>query len=155
LDIALDAVRMVRQNGTDLRLTIAGHFWEPIDSWRRRIDAARLSDAVSLQPGYVSDAELTRLFASHHLVLLPYRTATGSGIVPLARAADRLVVATAVGGLSEAIQDGRDGTLASRPEPGAFADAIVRALALEPETRTAMPGTTWAEVAHKVVELAG
>ena len=76
----------------------------------------------------MADAEVVALFASHHVVLAPYRSASQSGIVPLARSAGRLVVATKVGGLAEGFSEGIDGELAAPDDPSAFADAIQRAI---------------------------
>ena len=155
LDIAIEAVRVLRAKNVPVRLTIAGHVWGSIDDWKRQIAAAGIEDAVSFRPAYVPDEEVAELFASHHLVLAPYRTATQSGIVPLARESGRPVVATTVGGLGEGFRVGVDGELASRPDPIEFAAAIERALRMSPD-----PGSddsenvaTWADVAAKVVEL--
>jgi glycosyltransferase involved in cell wall biosynthesis len=55
---------------------------------------------------------------------LPYRAGTQSGVVPLAYAHDRPVVASAVGGLAEAVDAGETGLLVA---PGDAAD-LARAL---------------------------
>jgi glycosyltransferase involved in cell wall biosynthesis len=129
LDLALGALAILRDRGTAIVLTVAGEFWgEPVERWQQRIDAAGLHDAVELRPRYVPDADADALFAAHHVVLAPYRTATQSAVVPVATAAGRPTVATPVGGLSEQVRDGENGTLAAAVTADAFADAITRAL---------------------------
>jgi glycosyltransferase involved in cell wall biosynthesis len=129
LDIAIDALAMLRARGVPIELTVAGEFWDPIDTWRTRVADAGLDAAVDLRPGYVPDHAVEGLLASHHLVFAPYRSATQSGVVPLALAAGRPTVATPVGGLSEQVVDGETGVVAERADAPAFAAAIERALA--------------------------
>ena len=63
-------------------------------------------------PGYVADDDIQALLSGHHLVVAPYRSATQSGIAPLAFAVGRPVVTTRVGSLAEVVIDGVTGTLA-------------------------------------------
>jgi glycosyltransferase involved in cell wall biosynthesis len=58
--------------------------------------------------------------------LLPYRSASQSGVVQLAYAHGCPVIATAVGGLPEAVTDGEDGLLCAKDDPQAIARAIER-----------------------------
>ncbi|HYI45278.1 MAG TPA: glycosyltransferase [Actinomycetota bacterium] len=153
LDIALEAVRILVERGAPIELTVAGHFWEPLDRWHERIETAGLRHLVDMRPGYVADAEVAALFGSHHVVVAPYRSASQSGIVPLARSAGRLVVATKVGGLAEGFTEGTDGELAPPDDPSAFADAIQRAVKRVGDEPSSPPTTSWERVAEGIVEL--
>jgi glycosyltransferase involved in cell wall biosynthesis len=129
LDLAFDAIVALRARGVPVELTVAGEFWDPIENWRDRVAAAGLADAVELRPGYVADHAVEGLFASHHLVIASYRSATQSGVVPLALAAGRPTVATPVGGLAEQVVDGETGVVSERADAPSFAEAIERAIA--------------------------
>ena len=128
LDIAIEALAILRARGIPIELTVAGEFWEPIEPWHARIVEAGLTDIVDLRPGYVPDDAVGELLGSHHVVVAPYRSATQSAVVPLASAAGRPTVATPVGGLVEQVRDGETGVLAASADPAEFADAIGRAL---------------------------
>ena len=156
LDIAIDAVSLLDRQGLDLRLTVAGQFWEPIEPYLKQARARGMEEKVDLRPGYVSDAELGELLKSHHLMVLPYRTATQSGIVPIAHAAGRPVVSTMVGGLPEVGTEGQTGALAPPGEARAFAEAIRRVIGDLPAmaTRAGEVTTTWEDVASAVLDLA-
>jgi glycosyltransferase involved in cell wall biosynthesis len=154
LDLGLDALALLGDRGTRHRLTVVGEFWdrEPVDVWHRRVAERGLQAQVELRPAYVSDSEVSALFAHHHAVLLPYRSATQSGIAPIALAAGRPVIATAVGGLIDVIIEGVNGTLAERDDVTSLADAIQRC---ERQLATLSAGAldnapTWAEVAVAV-----
>lgn len=156
LDVALDALVELRRRGWDAELTAAGEFWGPVGDWARAVAERGLDDAVHLRPGYVADAEVPELFAAHHLVVAPYRSATQSGIVPLAYAAGRAVAATDVGGLPEAVDEGITGSLAPPGDPIAFADAVERSLGrLEELSRGALAHrSSWVDVARAILRVA-
>ena len=65
-------------------------------------------------------------FLAADLVVLPYVSATQSGIVQIAYNYDRPVVSTNVGGLPEVVRDGETGYLVPPGDPQALADAIIR-----------------------------
>lgn len=123
-DLAVDAVRRLRGRGVDAQLTIAGEVWDDKEGWRARVADPDLAGSVELVDRYVSDDEVAALLAAHHIVVAPYRSATQSGIVPLAFAAGRPVVATAVGGLPECVADGETGRLVAPEDVTPLADAI-------------------------------
>lgn len=84
---------------------------------------------------FLTPAELVATVESSHAVLLPYRSASQSGVVVLAQALGAVVLATRVGGLAEQVEDGVDGLLlgidapasAWREQLSALADAGYRA----------------------------
>jgi len=58
------------------------------------------------------------------VVVLPYLSATQSGIAQIAFNFDRPVIATAVGGLGEVVKQGETGLVVPPGDPAALADAI-------------------------------
>ncbi len=70
---------------------------------------------VSLEERWVPDAEMADLVASAHALVLPYREASQSGVLPLALASGVPVVATDVGGLAGQLRHGESGLLAPPP----------------------------------------
>lgn len=109
-----------------VELLIAGQFWEPVADHERRIRNHGLPDRVTILDRYVDDAEASRLILASDVVVLPYREATQSAVVPLARAHGRPVITTAVGGLPELVVDGVDGLLVPPRRPDLLAAAIER-----------------------------
>jgi glycosyltransferase involved in cell wall biosynthesis len=93
------------------------------------------------------------MFASHHIVVAPYKTASQSAIVPLGQAAGRPVVATDVGGLAETVSDGVDGILTPAGNAQGFADGIRRAAGMLEELARNTPAkvSSWDTIAALVV----
>lgn len=80
---------------------------------------------VTVEPRWVAESDMPALLREADALVLPYREASQSGVVAMAAALGVPVVASAVGGLSEQVQDGRTGLLAA-PDPAALADAMAR-----------------------------
>jgi glycosyltransferase involved in cell wall biosynthesis len=156
VDVAVEAVQLLQARGVEVELTVAGEFWEPVETWEARVRELGIAERVHLLPGYVADEDLGGLLADHHALVAPYVSATQSGVTPLAFAAGRPVVATSVGGLPEVVREGETGALAPPSSPGAFADAIERVGAnLDVLGRGAHAASaSWSEVARAVLDAA-
>lgn len=157
LDVALDALAVLAARGVRPRLTVLGEFWGPVDPWQERVVALGLGPQVDLNPGYVPEAQLAHHLGEHHAVLLPYRSASQSGVAPIAHAAGRPVVAASVGGIAEVVVEGVNGTLAPPADPVALADAIERcATQVDALAAGAQQGRAcWDDVAAAVLKFAG
>ncbi|MDZ7372990.1 MAG: glycosyltransferase [candidate division KSB1 bacterium] len=129
LDILLQAVPLVLAR-RQVYVLVAGEFYEPREKYARLARELGVEQAVEMRDTFVPEGDVPLYLAACDAVVLPYRTATQSGIVPLAYAHRRPVVTTAVGGLPEVVKDGKTGVLASLPEPENVAAAILRFLEL-------------------------
>jgi len=66
---------------------------------------------VKLVDRYIPNEDVAKYFRAADIVALPYRSATQSGVIPIAYVCDRPVIATRVGGLPDAILDRESGFL--------------------------------------------
>ena len=73
---------------------------------------------------YIALGELGELMDLATVVVYPYRSSTQSGALQVAYTFGRPVIATAVGGLPEAVEDGRNGYLVPPGSPSALAEKI-------------------------------
>lgn len=125
VDLALESLAQVDPS-LDVRLVVAGRFWIARDELERTARSLGVAERVDFRDGYVSNEETAALFGACDAALLPYRSASQSGVAALALGYGRPVVATAVGGLPAAIDDGVDGLLAPVGDAAALARAIER-----------------------------
>ena len=77
---------------------------------------------------WIAEDEIGDFFAQSDLVVLPYTSASQSGVIPIAAAYGLPVIATRTGGLPEQIEDGMSGWLVSPGDISALAQAIHLAL---------------------------
>ena len=83
-----------------------------------------LEECIVWKDHYIPNEEVPALFRSADLVVLPYREATQSGVVPVAYQFEVPVVATDVGGLAEVVRPGETGYLVPPEDPEALAGRI-------------------------------
>jgi len=109
----------------DCRFFIVGEFYEDIEPYLTLIRERGLQRHTRIIPQYIPNEEVKYYFCASDLVILPYVSATQSGIIQIAYAFDRPVIATKVGGLSDLVEDGATGYLVRARDPTALARAII------------------------------
>ncbi len=124
LEYLLRAEPLIAQECPGVRTVIAGEGEEFGRYERLMADPARFE----VHNRFVTAEERAALFARASVVVLPYTEASMSGVVPVAYAHGKPVVATRVGGLPEIVDDGETGLLVAPCDEAALADAVVRLL---------------------------
>jgi len=126
VDILLDAAPLIAAQVPGMRLTIAG---APVPGYRvPDVPPLPNGGTCELRAGFVSVQELCELFGRAAVVVLPYRSATQSGVVMTAYAFYKPVVVTKVGGLPEMVEDGVTGRQVPPGDPTALAHAVTELL---------------------------
>ena len=124
LKYLLLAMRQILEAFPEVRLYVVGDFGKDKEDYLALIRQEKLEAHVRIRDGYVPDAEVEPYFAGCDLVVLPYVSATQSGIVQIAYGFGKPVVVTRVGGLPEVVQDGETGYVVEPQQPEAIADAV-------------------------------
>jgi glycosyltransferase involved in cell wall biosynthesis len=125
LDLLIEALPAIRAR-RGVRLLVAGEFYEGEGRIRRRVTELGLADAVRFDADYIPEARVPLYFSAADVVVLPYRTATQSGIIQIAYHLETPVICTDVGGLAEVVPEGRTGFIVPPGDAGALAAAVVR-----------------------------
>lgn len=128
LDIAISALPEVLKKYPNIVLLAAGESYTGDEEYRKLIEELDLRDHVKLVTDYIPNEEVKLYFSAANVAVLPYRSATQSGIVQIAYNFDLPVIATDVGGLAEVVVDGVSGLIASAPVPHEIAACILRYL---------------------------
>ena len=119
-----DAIAAMGHLRRDALLLVAGECWGDADRYRRLAKRDGLQGRVALDLRYIPNDEIGLLFGACDAVVLPYRSATQSGVASLAFAYGKPVVATRTGGLSALVVDGETGRLATPGDPVHLAASI-------------------------------
>ncbi len=85
---------------------------------------------VQLNNGYVSDEEMRKAFINCDWAIVPYNSASQSGIIIDAYKYSRPVIAFNVGAIVEQVDDGKSGYLVNAGDNKAFADILKKAMAI-------------------------
>ncbi|MBR5206272.1 MAG: glycosyltransferase [Alistipes sp.] len=107
LDTLLDAWSEFRRDGH--KLIIAGEFYTSREPYIEQIKRLDLGDEVILHDIFVPDDRVKYYFSAADCVVLPYKTATQSGVTQICYNFCTPVIVTNVGGLAEIIPNGRVG----------------------------------------------
>jgi len=155
----IDAFAQLRDMA-GLRLVIAGYPSREFDTEaiEDQVRKLNLSDQVRLRFEYVPNEHIGAVVQMAEVVVFPYRSATASGAVALAQTLRRPIVATAVGGLQEAIEDGVTGRLVPPGDVPALALAIQEILSnpedagrmAEAAFESATHDRSWEEIARRI-----
>lgn len=160
LDYLLQAMPIILRR-LPARLLIVGEFWEDAERYRRRIRDLDLEDAVTVVDRYIRNEEIPLYFHAADLVILPYVSVTGSGLLQLAFGFETPVVASRLGALAEAVRHGKTGILVKPRDPQAIARAVVdfyrgnRAREMAAQIRKEAGRFSWGRLVEAIEKLAG
>ena len=107
----------------DYTLLIVGECYENKAKYTALIKKAGITDNVQCHYFFVPDNEVGKYFSASDVVVLPYKTASQSGIVQIAYHFDTPVIVSNVWGLPEIVDEGKTGYCVE-PSSDAFAKAI-------------------------------
>ena len=128
LKYLIQALPRITERCEDVRLFVVGDFGgaENREAYERLMEVNGVRSHITICDGYIPDREIEKFFAACDLVVLPYVSATQSGIVQIAYGFEKPVVVTNVGGLPDVVEDGKTGYVVDPENPTALADAVVR-----------------------------
>ena len=104
LDTLIEAWAKFRRKGH--KLLIAGEFYASRDKYTSLIQHLGLQDDIILHDHFIPDSEVANYFSAADCVVLPYKTATQSGVTQIAYNFRTPIIVTNVGGLKEIVPDG-------------------------------------------------
>lgn len=128
LDVLLQAMPLVLAQCPRARLIIAGQALQPWEPYADIINLLRIGDAVHTRIEYIPDEEIPALFSAASIVAMPYHSIDQSGVLLLAMALGKAIVATCVGGIPEVIRHEKTGLLVPPDDPPALASSLLRLL---------------------------
>lgn len=108
----------------DVTLMIVGEFWKDKDEYIALIKDLGLEKYIIIVDEYVPNEEVGDYFSAADLVVQPYTSATGSGVVQTAFAFGKPVIATKVGCLPEVIDHSETGFLVEPEDPHGIEKAV-------------------------------
>ncbi|MFN3134705.1 MAG: glycosyltransferase [Candidatus Kryptonium sp.] len=108
LDLLLKSMNLILSK-FPVRLLVVGEFYEDPKRYYKIVEEEGIEDFVVFKSEYIPNDEVKVYFSASDLVVLPYVSATQSGIVQIAYNFNKPVIATNVGGLPEVVIDGETG----------------------------------------------
>ena len=122
----IKAMPIIKEQIPDIRLLIVGDFGEDRQRYLDLIMENKVTDVIEIYEGYIPDREVEKYFASGDLIVLPYESATQSGIVQIAYGFEKPVIVTNVGGLPDVVTDGKTGYIVEPRNYKKLAEAVIK-----------------------------
>jgi len=122
LDLLIEAFGLLDKS---YRLIVAGEPYGSFEKYQKLIDASPNKENILLNTNYIEDSQVSKYFSSSDVCVLPYRSATQSGISSISYHFEVPMITTDVGGLRETIGERGTGVIIDNGEPATIARAIV------------------------------
>lgn len=153
----IEAEPLITREIPDARIVIAGH-GESFEPYRQAMVNA---DRFEVHNHHIPDRMVAELFEQASVVVLPYTEASQSGVVSIACAFGKPVVATKVGGIPDVVQHGETGYLVPPRDRDSLAEAIISLLKDEKKRHEmgrrawnkAQTDLSWSAIAEKTVRV--
>ena len=121
LDLLIEAFGKLDKS---YRLIVAGEPYGSFEKYQKLIDASPNKENIILNTNYIEDSQVSKYFSSADVCVLPYRSATQSGISSISYHFEVPMITTDVGGLRETIGERGTGVIMENGEAATIARAI-------------------------------
>lgn len=122
LDMLIDALDFIPKD-KNITLVIAGEFYADESEIVSQISSSSSKENIISRTHYISDDEVARYFSASDCVIQPYRSATQSGVTPLAYHFEVPMIVTDVGALPDLVPESLG--IVCDPVPESIAAAMV------------------------------
>jgi D-inositol-3-phosphate glycosyltransferase len=130
LDILLEAFPKILNKFPNTFLLIVGEFYDNPGTYMRLIDKLNLNEKVKVINQFVPNEAVARYYLASDVVVLPYRSATQSGILNIAYGFNKPVIVSDVGGLAEFVIEGETGIVIKPDSPDEIVNGYSKYLSL-------------------------
>lgn len=113
LDILLESMDHAEIKKQNIKLLIAGEFYEDKQPYLDLIEKHKLKDNVILHDKFIPNEDVRYYFCASNLVAQTYRNATNSGVTMVGYYYEKPMLVTNVGGLAEIVPNGKCGYVVS------------------------------------------
>lgn len=121
LDLLISAMNALDDS---YQLIVAGECYDSFSSYQQLIDLSKNKDNFKVLEHYIPDEMVSVLFSASDVLVLPYRSATQSGVVAVAYQLETPMIATNVGALGSVVRDSKTGIVVDEVSAKSIAEGI-------------------------------
>lgn len=107
----LEAFPLIKQQRKDISLLIVGECYGDVKVYENKIKELGIEKDVVFVNKFIANEDIEPYFVASDVVVLPYESATQSGIIMTAYAFGKPVVVTSVGGIKEQVVQNKTGVV--------------------------------------------
>lgn len=123
LDLLLKAMADERLKNRNVKLIVAGEFYNNADKYFELEKNLNVGDKIIWHNDFIPDSMVATFFSAADIIVQPYKSATQSGVTQIAYHFEKPMLVTNVGGLAEIVPNGKVGYVVE-PNENAIVDAL-------------------------------
>ena len=123
LDLLLKAFGNEKLRNFQLKLIVAGEYYENPEPYQKIIEENNLQDHIILKDEFIPNSDVQKYFCASDIIVQPYKSATQSGVTQIAYHFNKPMIVTNVGGLPEMVPNEKVGYVVNQ-DPAEIAEAI-------------------------------
>ena len=109
LDLLIESTDNLKNKLDDFKIVVAGECYNGEQQYYELARKLGVEDCFDFKFKFVENSDIPKYFCAADVVVLPYKSATQSGIIPIAYHYNKPVITTNVGGLAECVLHGKTG----------------------------------------------
>ena len=125
LDLLLEAMNNASIREANIKLLIAGEFYDNKEEYDLIIAKYNLANSLYLRTQFIDNSEVNYYLSAADFVIQPYKNATQSGVTPLAYHFEKPMLVTSVGGLANLVPHMKVG-IVTEPNADSIAAGIMK-----------------------------
>jgi len=125
LDLLLEAMNNASIREANIKLLIAGEFYDNKEEYESIIAKYNLTNSLYLRTQFIDNSEVKYYLCASDFVIQPYKHATQSGVTPLAYHFEKPMLVTNVGGLANLVPHLKVG-IVTEPNADSIAAGIMK-----------------------------
>lgn len=125
LDLLLEAMNNANIREANIKLLIAGEFYDNKEEYEIIITKYNLANSLYLRTQFIDNSEVKYYLSAADFVIQPYKNATQSGVTPLAYHFEKPMLVTSVGGLANLVPHMKVG-IVTEPNADSIAAGIMK-----------------------------
>lgn len=130
LDLLIEAFAQLPQElRAQARVRAVGKPYMDLAPLRALAQRLGVAARISIEPRFVPDDEIPRVFGPGTIAVFPYREIEASGVLSLTIAHARPILAARLGAFAETVREATDGVLVAPGDVGALSGAMARFIA--------------------------
>lgn len=123
LDLLIDAFADEKLRNSNIKLIVAGEFYQDENIYRKQISDLGIEDKIIIHNEFIPDDKVNLYFSAADIIAQTYKSATQSGVTQIAFHFEKPMLVTNVGGLGEIVINGQSGYVVE-PKADKIADAL-------------------------------
>tara|TARA_Y100000310_G_scaffold322896_1_gene382561 strand:+ start:28960 stop:30018 length:1059 start_codon:yes stop_codon:yes gene_type:complete len=125
LDILIESAKYLKGKLDNFKILVVGECYGDENEYIQLAEKNGVSDVVEFRFEFVPNEKVNQYFCASDLIVLPYKSATQSGVVPIAYHFNKPVVVSNVGGLPEIVEVGKTGFVCE-PDSASIAKGVMQ-----------------------------